>query len=73
MTPISSTFAARGAISVAMYLPARSRISRHVDTVPATSASLPSTALTTRDHGITLSNISTRSGFPVKKFDAVTG
>ena len=73
MTPISSTFAARGAISVAMYLPARSSTSRHVDTVAGTSAPGPSTAPTTRDHGITLSNTSTRSALPVKKFVALTG
>jgi len=71
--PISSTFAARGAISVAMYLPARSSTSRHVDTVPATSAPGPSTAATTRDHGMTLSKTSRRSGLPVKKFEVLTG
>ena len=73
MTPIWSTSAARGAISVPMYRPARSRTSRHVDTVPATSAPGPSTTATTLCHGITLSKTSTRSGFPVKKFVAVTG
>ena len=73
MTPIASTSAARGAISVAMYRPARSSTSRQVDTVPATSAPGPSTAPTTRAQGITLSKTSTRSGLPVKKFVALTG